>query len=97
MQKLTGISSGQNNKSCSIIHLESNKICFAFFDFSMIFYAIYKNQPKGFTIWVDLLQQGPWKESESRNVVPGGRAAAVRPNSGQPPAEAGRARAGEGP
>jgi hypothetical protein len=43
------------------------------------------------------LQQGPWKEISLRNVVPGGRAAAVRPNSGQPPAGAGRARAGEGP
>jgi hypothetical protein len=31
MQKLSGISSGQNNKSCSIIHHESNKIGFAFF------------------------------------------------------------------
>jgi hypothetical protein len=30
MQKLTGISSGQNNKSCGIFHHESNKISFAF-------------------------------------------------------------------
>jgi hypothetical protein len=43
------------------------------------------------------LQQGPWKEISLCNVVPGGRAAAVRPNSGQPPTGAGRARAGEGP
>jgi hypothetical protein len=33
MQKLKGISSGQNNKSCSIIHHESNKIGFTFFWF----------------------------------------------------------------
>jgi hypothetical protein len=33
MQKLTGISSGQNNKSCSIIQHESNKISFVFFRF----------------------------------------------------------------
>jgi hypothetical protein len=37
MQKLTGISSGQNNKSCGIIHSGSNKIGFAvlrfFYDF----------------------------------------------------------------
>jgi hypothetical protein len=33
MQKLTGIRSGQNNKSCRIIHHESNKIGFAFFWF----------------------------------------------------------------
>jgi hypothetical protein len=33
MQKLTGTSSGQNNKSCRIIHLEPNKIGFTFFCF----------------------------------------------------------------
>jgi hypothetical protein len=33
MQKLTGISSGQNNKSCRIIHHESNKIGPAFLGF----------------------------------------------------------------
>jgi hypothetical protein len=33
MQKLSGISSGPNNKSCSIIHHESNKTGFAFFRF----------------------------------------------------------------
>jgi hypothetical protein len=43
------------------------------------------------------LQQGPWEDCLLCNVVPGGRAAAVRPNSSQPPAGAGRARAGEGP
>jgi hypothetical protein len=31
MQKLTGISSGQNNKSFGIFHHESKKIGFAFF------------------------------------------------------------------
>jgi hypothetical protein len=56
MQKLTGISSGKNNKSCGIFHLESNKISFAFFDFSVIFYAIYKNKEITFTIGVHLLQ-----------------------------------------
>jgi hypothetical protein len=33
MQKLKGLSSGQNNKSCRIIHHESNKIGFTFFRF----------------------------------------------------------------
>jgi hypothetical protein len=33
MEKLTGISSGQNNKSCRILHNGSNKICFTFFSF----------------------------------------------------------------
>jgi hypothetical protein len=40
MQKLSGISSGQNNKSCSIIHHESNKIGLAFFCF---FYDFLRN------------------------------------------------------
>jgi hypothetical protein len=39
--------------------------------FSVIFYAIYKNQPKGFTIGVDLLQGGPRKELFFCNVAPG--------------------------
>jgi hypothetical protein len=30
MQKVAGISSGQNNKSCGIFHHESNKIGFTF-------------------------------------------------------------------
>jgi hypothetical protein len=49
------------------------------------------------TIEVILLRGSPWKDSGTCNVVPGRRPAAVRPNSGQPPAGAGRARAGEGP
>jgi hypothetical protein len=40
MQNLIGISSGQNNKSCRIIHHESNKIGFAFFWF---FYDFLRN------------------------------------------------------
>jgi hypothetical protein len=46
MQKLTGISSGKNNKSCGIIHNEPKKIVLHFSGFSTIFYAIYKKQPK---------------------------------------------------
>jgi hypothetical protein len=71
MQKLTEISSGQNNKSCRIIHKGSNKIVSHFSDLSVIFYAIYKNQPLTFTIGVALLQGGPRKENFLRNVVPG--------------------------
>jgi hypothetical protein len=40
MQKLTGISSGQNNKSCGIFHHKSNKISFTFFCF---FYDFLRN------------------------------------------------------
>jgi hypothetical protein len=48
MQKQTGTSSGKNNKSCGVFHHEPNKIGFAFFPFSQIFYAIYKYQQKHF-------------------------------------------------
>jgi hypothetical protein len=72
MQKLTGISSGQNNKSCRIIHNGSNKLVLHFYDFSTIFYAIYKNQQTHFTILVALLQGGPRKEKFPCNVAPGG-------------------------
>jgi hypothetical protein len=40
MQKLIGISSGKNNKTCRIIHHESKKIGFAFFRF---FYDFLRN------------------------------------------------------
>jgi hypothetical protein len=40
MQKLSGTSSGKNNKSCRIIHHEPKKICFAFFRF---FYDFLRN------------------------------------------------------
>jgi hypothetical protein len=59
MQKLKGISSGQNNKSCSIIHHKSNKVVAQDFSgFSVISYAIYKKQEMANTIGVILLQ-GP--------------------------------------
>jgi hypothetical protein len=73
MQKLKGISLGQNNISCSIIHHESNKIFSHFTDFSVIFYAIYKKQENGNTIGVTLLQEGPWKVLLLCNVAPGAR------------------------
>jgi hypothetical protein len=42
MQKLKGVSSGQNNNSSRIFHHESNKIGFTVFRFFCDFYAIYK-------------------------------------------------------
>jgi hypothetical protein len=47
------------------------KLVLHFSDFSVIFYAIYKNQEITFTISVALLQQGPWKEIFLCNVVLG--------------------------
>jgi hypothetical protein len=46
MQKLTGISSDQNNKSCRIIHNGSNKIGFAFFWFCCDFLRNLQNPAK---------------------------------------------------
>jgi hypothetical protein len=54
------------------------KLVLHFSDFSVIFYAIYKNQQTHFTILVALLQGGPRKDLGFCNVAPGVRAAAVR-------------------
>jgi hypothetical protein len=51
--------------------MNPTKLVLQFFDFSVIFYAIYKNQGTDFTISVALLQQGPWKELWPCNVAPG--------------------------
>jgi hypothetical protein len=48
MQKLTGISSGQNNKSCRINHHESKKIGFTFFWFFCEFLRNLQESAKGF-------------------------------------------------
>jgi hypothetical protein len=69
------------------------KFVLHFSDFSVIFYAIYKNQEISFTIGVHLLQGGPRKETRFCNVAPGGcrpaqrskipaRLAGVRPKKG---------------
>jgi hypothetical protein len=69
MQKLSGTSLGKNNKGCGIFYHESKKNKFVFFWFSAIFYAIYKNQQRHFTISVTNLQAGPRKEFLLCNVV----------------------------
>jgi hypothetical protein len=63
----------------------------------VIFYAIYKNQEKGNTIGVTVLQERPWKELYARNVVPGaaGRRGWAKFRRTSP--GFGRGRAGEGP
>jgi hypothetical protein len=72
MQKLTGISSGKNNKSCRIFHHESNKIDFAFFWFLPQFSTNFTSFSQSTsTIGVNLLQGGPRKESVFCNVAPG--------------------------
>jgi hypothetical protein len=76
VQKLTGISSGQNNKSCSIIH-SGPKLVLHFSDFCTIFYTIYNNKENCNTIGHILLQGAPRKDLLFCNVVPGRGAVAV--------------------
>jgi hypothetical protein len=65
------------------------KLVLHFCDFSVMFYAIYKNQQTHFTILVALLHGGPRKDLGFCNVAPG------RPGSGGP-AKFRRAAAGLG-
>jgi hypothetical protein len=86
MQKLKGISSGENNKSCRIIYHESNEIGFAFLRFFYVFLCNLQESAKSQYIWVNLLQGSPRKEFVFRNVAPGRPAGAARsiPASLQP-------------
>jgi hypothetical protein len=71
--------------------MNPTKLALHFSGFSVICYAIYKNQQLTFTISVVLLQGGPRKDLGFCNVAPG------RPGSGGPAAAGlGRGRAGNG-
>jgi hypothetical protein len=72
--------------------MNPTKLVSNFSNFSVIFYAIYKNQEITFTIGVHLLQGGPWKEFGCCNVVPGARPARL----GSIPARSPALAAGEG-
>jgi hypothetical protein len=61
-----------------------------FYDFSVNFYAIYKNQQTHFTILFALLQGGPRKERFLCNEVPGAVAGAGWAISGDVSPESGR-------
>jgi hypothetical protein len=67
--------------------MNPTKLVLHFYDFSMIFYAIYKKQQNHFTIGVTLLQGGPRKEVWLCNVAPGapasGGSAKFRPTAGR--------------
>jgi muramoyltetrapeptide carboxypeptidase LdcA involved in peptidoglycan recycling len=56
MQNLKGISSGRITKVVRYFTMNPKKLVLHFSDFSVIFYAIYKNQGITFTIGVHLLQ-----------------------------------------
>jgi hypothetical protein len=57
--------------------MNPTKFVLHFFHFSVILYAIYKNQEIPFTIGVHLLQGSPRKVSLLCNVVPRGAASAA--------------------
>jgi hypothetical protein len=77
MQKLTRISSGQNNKSCSIIHHESNKIGFPFCRFFCDFLRNLQETGNQFNYWSSPFAKRPWKDFCVCNVVPRGAAGAA--------------------
>jgi hypothetical protein len=96
MQKLTGISSGKNNKSCGYFTTNPTKYVLHFSDFPVIFYAIYKNQQTHFTILVALLQGGPRKDLCFCNVVLGAAGRRGEAKFRRAAAGLGLGRAGEG-
>jgi hypothetical protein len=93
MQKLTGISSGQNNKSCRIIHHEPNKIGFAFFRFFYDFIRNLQESGNHFYYWSSPFAAGTLERNFSLQCGP------WRPGSGGPAKfwpTAGRGRPGMG-
>jgi hypothetical protein len=70
MQQLKGISSGQNNKGCRIIHNGSNKIGFTFFWSFCDFARNLQESAKLLYYWSYLLRIRPWKDVHVCNVAP---------------------------
>jgi hypothetical protein len=73
MLKLSGNSSGKNNKSYRIFHTNPTKLGLHFSDLSTIFYEFSNMQQFTTTIGDGVLHRGPWKESKPCNVAPGVR------------------------
>jgi hypothetical protein len=73
MQKLSGTSSGKNNKSCRIFHLQSNKIGFAFFQFYYDFIWILQDSTKQQYYLRITFAAGSWKVLDSYKYAPGSR------------------------
>jgi hypothetical protein len=73
--------------------MNPKKLVLHFPDFSVIFYAIYKNQQTHFTILVALLQGGPRKDLGFCNVAPGTAGRRGWAKSGELTAGIGRGRA----
>jgi hypothetical protein len=67
MQKLTGIGSGKNNKSCWIFHHKYNKIGFEFFWFFYDFLRILQLSAKALILFKNHFAVRPLKFSEVHN------------------------------
>jgi hypothetical protein len=67
MQKLSGASSGKNNKSSRIFHHESNKIGFAFFWFVYDFLRNLQESAKQQYYWRFNFSAGPLEDFGAHN------------------------------
>jgi hypothetical protein len=76
--------------------MDPTKLVLHFSDFSVIFYAIYKKQPKQFYYFIYQLQGGPRKELQIRNVVPGWTGRRDSPELSHSSGGFGRGMGGEG-
>jgi hypothetical protein len=93
MQKLSGISSHENNKSCRIFHHESKKISFEFFQFFYNFICNLQETGKSLYYWSYPFAGRPSKIKVALQCSPWGRlAGAVEQN----PARLAGVLAGEG-
>jgi hypothetical protein len=93
MRKLTGISSGENNKSCRVTHRGSNKIGFTFFWFFCDFLCNLKESGNHFNYWSSPFAMTTLEKSLCLQCSPRGAVAGAGwPNSGGSP----RVLAGEG-
>jgi hypothetical protein len=86
LQKLTGISSGQNNKSCGIFHHEPKKIGFAFFLFTYDFLRNLQETGKSLLLFeLPFCSEALGKKLRFAMWSWARLAGAGRPNSGEPP------------
>jgi hypothetical protein len=76
--------------------MDPTKLVSHFFEFSVIFYAIYKIQQNCVTIGVTFLQLRPWKDSNVCNVAPMEAGRRGLANSGEAGGVLARGRGGGG-
>jgi hypothetical protein len=95
MQKLTRIRSGQNNESCRIIHHESNKIGFEFFQLFCDFLRNLQESGNHFYYWSSPFTRRTLERVWVLQCSPWGAAGAAGLNSSEVAGARGRGRTGE--